>query len=43
MFDRIEINDTIRSFVTLKDRQENIVNHPKTRIVNPAENETARF
>ena len=39
IFDRIEINGTINCFITLKDHKENFVNHPTTRLINPAKNE----
>ena len=39
MFDRIEINCTSDCFITLKDHKENFVNHPTTRLINPAKNE----
>ena len=42
VFDRIEINGTINCFITLKDHKENFVNHPTTRLINPAKNEIRR-
>ena len=43
IFDRIEINGTINCFTTLKDHKENFVNHPTTRLINPAKNEIERI
>ena len=34
--DRIEISNTSNCFMTLKDPKENFVNHPTTRLMNPA-------
>ena len=42
-FDRIEINGTSNCFITLKDHKENFVNHPTTRLINPAKNEIGRI
>ena len=39
IFDRIEIGSTNNCFITLKDLKENFVNHPTTRLINPAKNE----
>ena len=39
IFDRIEINGTSNCFITLEDHRENFVNHPTTRLMNPAKNE----
>ena len=33
VIDRIEINDTGSSFITLKDRKENFINRPSTRLL----------
>ena len=41
--DRIEINGTGNSFITLKDRKENFLNRPITRLLNPAKNEIGRI
>ena len=41
--DRIEINGTGDSFITLKDHKENFVNRPTTRLLNPAKNEIGRI
>ena len=43
IFDRIEINSTNNCFITLKDHKENFVNHPITRLINPAKNEIGRI
>ena len=43
IFDRIEINGTSNCFTTLKDHKENFVNHPTTRLINPAKNEIGRI
>ena len=43
IFDRIEINGTSNCFITLKDHKENFVNHPTTRLINPAKNEIGRI
>ena len=34
IIDRIEINSTGNSFITLKDRKENFLNRPTTRLLN---------
>ena len=39
IIDRIEINGTSNSFITLKDHNENFLNLPTTRLLNPAKNE----
>ena len=36
IIDRIEINGTCNSFITLKDNKENFLNRPNTRLLNPA-------
>ena len=41
--DKIEINSTGNSFITLKDNKENFTNHPTTRLINPSKNETGRI
>ena len=43
IFDRKEINSTNNCFITLKDHKENFVNHPITRLINPAKNEIGRI
>ena len=37
--DKIEMNGTGNSFVTLKDHKENFMNHPTTRLKSPSKNE----
>ena len=39
ILDKIEINDTGNSFITLKDHNENFTNHSTTRLINPSKNE----
>ena len=43
ILDKIEINGTGNSFVTLKDHKENFTNHPTTRLTNPSKNEIGRI
>ena len=43
ILDKIEINGTGNSFVTLKDHKENFTNHPTTRLINPSKNEIGRI
>ena len=43
VIDRIEINGTGSSFITLKDHKENFLNGPTTRLLNPAKNEIGRI
>ena len=43
ILDKIEINGTGNSFVTLKDHKENFTNHPTTRLTNPSKNEKGRI
>ena len=43
VIDRIEINSTGSSFITLKDHKENFLNGPTTRLLNPAKNEIGRI
>ena len=43
IFDRIEINGTSNSFITLKNHKENFVIHPTTRLINPTKNEIGRI
>ena len=42
ILDKIEINGTGNSFITLKDYKENFTNHPSTRLINRSKNETGR-
>ena len=39
MLDKIEINDTGNSFITLKDHKENFTNHLTTRLINLSKNQ----
>ena len=41
--DEVEVNGTANCFVTLKDHRENFLNHPTTRLINPAKNEIERI
>ena len=43
ILDKIEINDTGNSFITLKDHNENFTNHSTTRLINPSKNEIGRI
>ena len=43
VIDRIEINDTGSSFITLKDHKENFLNRPTTQLLNQAKNEISRI
>ena len=43
ILDKIEINGTGNSFVTLKDHKKNFTNHPTTRLINPSKNEIGRI
>ena len=43
ILDKIEINGTGNSFITLKDHKENFTNHPTTRLINPFKNEIGRI
>ena len=43
IIDRIKINGTGNSFITLKDHKENFLNRPTTRLLNPAKNEIGRI
>ena len=43
IIDRIEINGTGNSFITLKDHKENFLNRPTTRLLYPAKNEFGRL
>ena len=41
--DRMKINDTSSSFITLKDHKENFLNRPTIKLLNPAKNEIGRI
>ena len=41
--ERMQVNGTGESFITLKDHKENFNNNPKTRLINPAKNEIGRI
>ena len=43
VLDRIEIIGTGNCFITLKDHKTNFINHPTTRLINPAKNEIGRI
>ena len=43
VIDRIEINSTGSSFITLKDHKENFLNRPTTRSLNLTKNEIGRI
>ena len=43
ILDKIEINATGNSFITLKDHQEKFNHHPMTRLINPFKNEIGRI
>ena len=43
ILDKIEINGTGNSFITLKDHKENFTNHPTRRLINPSKNEIGRI
>ena len=43
ILDKTESNGTGNSFVTLKDRKENFMKDPSTRLINPPKNETGRI
>ena len=43
ILDKIEINGTGNSFITLKDHKENFTNHPTTRLTSPRKNEIGRI
>ena len=43
ILDKIKINGTGNSFITLKDHKENFTNHPTTRLINPSKNEIGRI
>ena len=41
--ERMQVNGTGESFITLKDHKENFNSNPKTRLINPAKNEIGRI
>ena len=43
VLDKIEMNGTGNSFVTLKDRKENFMSHSTIRPINPSKNEIGRI
>ena len=43
VFDIIEVTGTGNCFKELKQHKTNFINHPTTRLLNPAENEIARI
>ena len=43
IINRIEINGTGNSFITLKDHQDNFLNRPTTRLLIPVKNEIGRI
>ena len=43
VINRIEINSTGSSFITLKDHKENFLNRQTTRLLNPTKNEIGRI
>ena len=43
VLDRTEVNGTGNCIITLKDHKINFINHPTTRLINPANNETGRI
>ena len=43
VLDKIEINGTCNSFITLKDHKENFTNRPRTRLINPSKNEIGKI
>ena len=43
ILDKIEINTTGISFITLKDHKENFIDHPTVRLTNPPKNEMGRI
>ena len=43
ILDKIEINGTSNSFITLKDHKENFTKNPKTRLINLSKNEVGRI
>ena len=43
ILDKVELNGTANCFITLKDHKANFLNHPTTRLINPAKNEIGRI
>ena len=43
MLGKVEVNGAANCFVTTKDHKENFLNHPTTRLINPAKNESGRI
>ena len=43
ILDKVEGNGTANCFITLKDHKANFLNHPTTRLLNPAKNEFGRI
>ena len=43
VIDKIEINGTVNSLITLKDYKEKFLNRPATSLLNPAKNEIGRI
>ena len=43
ILDKVEVNGTANCFITLKDHKANFLNHPTTRLINPAKNEIGRI
>ena len=43
ILDKIEINGTSNSFITLKDHKENFTKYPTTRLINLSKNEVGRI
>ena len=38
ILDKVDVNGTANCFVTLQDHKANFLNHPTTRLINPAKN-----
>ena len=43
ILDKVKVNGTTNCFITLKDHKTNFLNHPTTRLINPAKNEIGRI
>ena len=43
ILDKVAVNVTANCFVTLKDHKGKLLNHPTTRLINPAKNEIGRI
>ena len=43
ILDKIEVNDTGNSFVTLKDHKKNFTSHPTLTLINPSKNEIGKI